>query len=81
VKLGKKHLLKNLNPQNCSPDREILKLRSWIDDNTATLYAPCYSQKSGDLNAAFVLAVKFDAQGKSKMIKAEKLSGKEAEDE
>jgi len=62
-------------------NHHILKLRSWVDNDTATLYAPCYGRKSGDLNTAFVLTVKFDAQGKSKLMKAEKFSGKQAEAE
>jgi hypothetical protein len=41
--LAKKHLLKGFNPHNCSPDRDILNLRSLTDDNTAILYAPEYS--------------------------------------
>jgi uncharacterized protein YecT (DUF1311 family) len=81
LELSKKHLLKHFDARTCSPERDILKLRSWVDNDTATLYAPCYDRKSGDLNTAFVLTVKFDAQGNSKLIKAEKLSGKEAEAE
>ena len=79
--LAKKHLLKGFNPHNCSPDRDILKLRRWTDDSTAILYAPCYGRTSGELNAAFLFTVKFDTGGKSKIIKTQRLSGKEAEEQ
>jgi hypothetical protein len=39
TELAKKHWLKGFNPHSCSPDRDILKLRSWTDDDTAILYA------------------------------------------
>jgi len=81
AELAKKHLLKGLNPHNCSPDRDILKLRRWTDDSTAILYAPCYGRISGELNTAFLFTVKFDTAGKSKIIKTERLSGKEAEEQ
>lgn len=81
AELAKKHLLKGFNPDNCSPDRDILKLRSWMDDNTAILYAPCYGRTSGELNTAFLFTVKFDTAGKPKINKTQRLSGKEAEEQ
>jgi len=62
-------------------DRDILKLRSWTDDNTAILYAPCYGRTSAELNTAFLFTMKFDTVGKSKIIKTQRLSGKEAEEQ
>lgn len=81
VELARKHLLKGFNPHNCSPDRDVLKLRSWTDNNTAILYAPCYGRTSEQLNTAFLFTVKFDIAGKSKIIKTQRLSGKQAEEQ
>ena len=77
AELAKRHLLKGFNPHNCSPGRDILKLRSWTDDNTAILYAPCYGRTSGELNTAFLFTVKFDTVGKSKIIKTQRLGGRQ----
>jgi len=73
-------LLKGFNPRNCVSERDILKLRSWTDDKTATLYAPCYDRTSGELNTAFLFTVEFDATGKAKIIKTQRLSGKQAKE-
>jgi hypothetical protein len=81
AELAKKHLVKGFNPRNCESERDILKLRSWSDNNTAILYAPCYDRSSGELNTAFLFTVKFDATGKAKIIKTQRLSGKQAQEE
>jgi hypothetical protein len=75
--LAKKHLLKGFNPRDCEPDRDILKLRSWTDNNTAILYAPCYGHTSGELEAGFLFTLKFDAAGNWKIVKTHQLSKKE----
>ena len=80
AELAKQRLLKGFNPRNCVSERDILKLRSWVDDNTATLYAPCYDRTSGELNTAFLFTVEFDATGKAKIIKTQRLSGKQAKE-
>lgn len=80
AELAKKHLLKGFNPHNCESNRDILKLRSWTDNDTAMLYAPCYDRNSGELNTAFLFTVKFDATGKANIVKTERLSGKQAEE-
>jgi hypothetical protein len=76
AELAKEHLLKGFNPRRCTPDWDVLKLRSWIDDNSAILYAPCRARQSGTIGTAFLFTVKFDSDGKSKIVKTKRLSGK-----
>jgi hypothetical protein len=81
VVLTKKHLLKAFNPKACAPDRDVLKLRSWTDANTAILFAPCYGRMSGQLEAAFLFTLRFDDAGNWKIIKTQQMSEKEVEKE
>jgi sugar lactone lactonase YvrE len=79
VQLLKGHLPKGFNPRHCAPDRDILKVRDWADANNAILYAPCYGRTSGQLEAGFLFTLKFDAEGKWKIVKMHRLSKKELE--
>jgi hypothetical protein len=79
AELAKKHLPKDFNPKACAQDRDVLKLRSWIDPNTAILFAPCYGRMSGQLETAFLFTLRFDDAGNWKIIKAHQVSEKEIE--
>ena len=81
VELGKGHLPKDFSPRHCAPDWDVLKVRKWTDANTAILYAPCYGRTSGELEAGFLFTLKFDAQGKWKIVKTHQMSKKELEEE
>jgi hypothetical protein len=74
AQLAKKRLLKGFDPRNCEPDRDILKLRSWSDNYTAILYAPCYGRTSGELEAGFLFTLKFDDAGKWKIVDTHRMS-------
>ena len=78
--LAKKHLLKGFNPKACAPGRDVLKLRTWTDANTAILYAPCHGL-SRDLKAALLFTLKFDDAGNWKIIKTHQMSKNELEEE
>src|SRR6266496_223950 len=81
TELAKKHLLKGFKPRTCAPERDILKLRSWADANTAILYAPCYARSSGELEAACLFTLTFDDTGNWKIVKTHQMSDKELEEE
>ena len=81
LQLGKKHLLKDFNPRRCAAERDVVKLRNWIDANTAILYAPCYGRTSNELEAAFLFTLKFDPSGKCKFVETHQMSKKELEEE
>ena len=74
------YLPKGFNPRNCAREWDELKLREWTDANTAILYAPCHG-RSSEVNAAFLLTLKFDDAGNWKIIKAHQMSKKELEEE
>ena len=74
------YLPKGFNPRNCAREWDELKLREWTDANTAILYAPCHG-RSSEVNAAFLLTLKFDDAGNWKIIKAHQTSKKELEEE
>jgi hypothetical protein len=76
AQLGKGHLLKDFNPRRCAPDNDVLKVRKWIDANTAILYAPCYGRKSGELEAVSFHVEIRDA-GKWKIVDTHRMSKKE----
>jgi hypothetical protein len=81
VELAKKHLLKGFKPRTCATERDVLKLRSWADPNTAILYGPCYGRTSGELEAGFLFTLKFDDAGNWKIVKTHQMSKKEIEKE
>jgi hypothetical protein len=81
AELAKKHLLKSFKARTCAPRRDVLKLRSWADANTAILYAPCYGRSSGELEAAFLFTLKFDDTGNWKIVKTHQMSQKELKGE
>jgi hypothetical protein len=76
------HVPKSRDPRHAELLRDILKVRSWTDANTAILYA--YSRWVGsgsrDTKAAFLFTLKFDAEGKSKIVKTQRVPDKEIED-
>jgi hypothetical protein len=74
AELAKKHLFKGFSPNRCAPERDVLKLRSWADANTAILYAPCYARTSGELEAGFLFTLKFDDTGNWKIVKTHQTS-------
>jgi hypothetical protein len=79
VQLAKEQLPKKLRGRREAARRDILKIRRWIDRDTAILYA--YSVWDDAAKAAFLFTVKFDAGGKPKIVKTERLPEKEAEKE
>ena len=74
------YLPKGFNPRNCAREWDELKLREWTDANTAIPYAPCHG-RSSEVNAAFLLTLKFDDAGNWKIIKAHQMAKKELEEE
>src|SRR6266511_3523666 len=79
VQLAKEKLPKKLRGRREAARRDMLKIRRWIDRDTAILYA--YSVWDDAAKAAFLFTVKFDAEGKPKIVKTERLPEKEAEEE
>src|SRR6266699_2482143 len=75
AQLAKEHLPKSAHERRIwrsQPTRDLLKVREWIDANTAILYA--YSQwfmgdDQGHLEANFLFTLKFDADGNWKIVK------------
>src|SRR6266568_4190490 len=75
AQLAKEHLPKSAHERRIwrsQPTRDLLKVREWIDANTAILYA--YSQwfmgdDQGHLEANFLFTLKFDADGNWKIAK------------
>jgi len=78
--LAKEHLPTSAYLRHAEPIRDILKVRSWADANTAILYAPCYGQTSGQLEAAFVFTLKFNDAGDGKIVKTRRMLKKELEE-
>jgi hypothetical protein len=79
VQLAKSQLPKKLRGRREAAPRDILKIRRWIDRDTAILYA--YSIWDDNSEAAFLFTVKFDASGKPTIIKTHQMSKKELEEE
>src|SRR5437867_4363771 len=85
AQLAKDHLPKSAHERRIwrsKPTHDLLKIREWIDANTAILYA--YSQwfvgdDQGHLEANFLFTLKFDADGKWKILKTHQRSDKEIE--
>src|SRR6266511_2406002 len=85
AQLAKDHLPKSAHERRIwrsQPTHDLLKVREWIDANTAILYA--YSQwfvggDQGDLEANFLFTLKFDADGTWKIVKTHQMSDKEIE--
>src|SRR5437867_8315651 len=85
AQLAKEHLPKSAHERRIwrsRPTHDLLKVREWIDANTAILYA--YSQwfvgdDQGHLEANFLFTLKFDADGKWKILKTHQRSDKEIE--
>src|SRR5438067_123604 len=85
AQLAKDHLPKSARERRIwrsQPTHDLLKVREWIDANTAILYA--YSQwfmgdEQGHLEANFLFTLKFDADGNCKIVKTHQMSDKEIE--
>src|SRR6266700_904000 len=85
AQLAKDHLPKSAHERRIwrsRPTHDLLKVREWIDANTAILYA--YSQwfvgdDQGHLEANFFFTLKFDADGNWKIVKTHQMSEKEIE--
>ena len=85
AQLAKDHLPKSAHERRIwrsQPTHDLLKVREWIDANTAILYA--YSQwfmgdDQGHLEANFLFTLKFDADGNWKIVKTHQMSDKEIE--
>src|SRR5437773_46618 len=83
AQLAKDHLPKSAHERRIwrsQPTHDLLKVREWIDANTAILYA--YSQwfvggDQGDLEANFLFTLKFDAKGNWKIVKTHQMSDQE----
>ena len=73
IKLAKPGLPKDLQRLRDQPLRDILKVRNWIDANTLALYASAVWTGKRDAKAAFLLTVKFEADGKPKIVRTERL--------
>jgi hypothetical protein len=80
-----KHLPKGVRPPRlwrADPNRVVFKVRNWTDADTAILYV--YSAGSsnggGDSPTAFLFTLKFDAEGKSKIVNAKRVPKEEIED-
>ena len=84
AQLAKDHLPKSAHERRIwrsQPTHDLLKVREWIDANTAILYA--YSQwfLGGDLKANFLFTMKFDTEGNWKIVKTHQMSENEVEKE
>jgi hypothetical protein len=81
--LAKEHLPKSSYPRHAEPIRDILKVRSWADANTAILSAYSAWEGSGSRSseASFLFTLKFDSEGNSKIVKARRMSEKQIEGE
>lgn len=79
VQLAKEQLPKKLHGRREAARSDILKMRRWIDPDTAILYA--YSVWDDNSEAAFLFTVKFDVAGKPNIIKTQRLSKKELDEE
>jgi hypothetical protein len=83
AQLFKKQLPKSAYSRRAEPIRDILKVRNWIDANTAIVYG--YAAWTGggpqDSEASFLFTLKFDDAGNWKIVKTHQMSKKELQDE
>lgn len=80
-----KHLPKGVRTPRlwrADPNRVVFKVRSWTDADTAILYvySAGSSNGAGDAATAFLFMLKFDAEGKCKIVNAQKAPKDESED-
>jgi hypothetical protein len=80
-----KHLPKGVRPPrlwHADPNRLEFKVRNWTDADTAILYVYTAGTSSGggDSPSAFLFTLKFDAEGKCKIVNARKVPNKDIED-
>lgn len=82
AQLFKKQLPKSAYSRRAEPIRDILKVRNWIDANTAIVYG--YAAWTGgepqDSEASFLFTLKFDDVGNWKIVKTRQISKKELEE-
>ena len=79
-----KHLPKGVRKPslwNADPPRLVFKVHNWTDANTAILYVYAASDESRSSKSAFLFTLKFEAEGKWKIVKSQQLSAKEIEKE
>ena len=79
-----KHLPKGVRSPRLwrdDPNRVVFKMRNWTDADTAILYvySAGTSNGAGDSPTAFLFTLKFDAEGKSKIVNAQKVPTKDIE--
>lgn len=79
VELARNHSLKGFTLSKCAAERDVLKLRRWVDTNTAILYAPCYPRNSGRPETGLLFTLKFDDAGKWKIVNTRRMSKDELE--
>ena len=72
AQLAKGHLPKQ-GSRTVGANDDVLKVLKWADADTAVLYA-------AGAEASMLFTLKFDAEGNSKIIKAEPLSGKDLDE-
>jgi hypothetical protein len=76
-----KHLPKGVRPPRLwrpDPNQVVFKVRNWTDADTAILYV--YSAGASDSPTAFLFTLKFDPEGKSKIVNAQQIPKKDIED-
>jgi len=81
VQLAKEQSPKNANERRIwrsRPEENTLKVREWIDADTAIVYA--YSDWD-ELKAGFLFTLKFDKSGNWKIVKTHQMSKEELEEE
>jgi hypothetical protein len=79
-----KHLPKGVRPPHlwrADANRVVFKVRNWTDADTAILYVYSAGTSSGGSESptAFLFTLKFDAEGKSKIVNAQKVPTKDIE--
>jgi hypothetical protein len=67
---------------NGDPTRVVLKVRSWTDSDTAILFVRAWeSGRPSDSEPAFIFNLKFDAEGKGKIVESKRVPNKDVENE
>jgi sugar lactone lactonase YvrE len=81
AQLAKEHLPKSGYLRHAELFRDILKVRNWIDSNTAILYAHAVwvGKGSRSSEASFLFRLKFDLGGSGKIVKTQPISDQEVE--
>ena len=80
-----RHLPKGVRPPRLwrlDPNRVVFKVRKWADADSAILYVYSAGSSNGDSDqpAAFLFTLKFDTEGKCKIVSAQKAPKEDVED-